>query len=383
MGSPDPGGRQISGLGGGVSSLSKAMIIGLPGEGRKEQRAFGDLPGPAWADEGSRDGVPYDLVYRSATCGNMLAAVALSALSTPILPYSQLFERARALRRGWSNDEPIMLPLSILSASNSAILRARVPIDPISLQPWDPPPGQGEKIAGVPEEGAGIELETPLQADDGSSGLVTGQVRNDVDVEGKRFAHQYGVSIVSAGLPNIFVDIKQFQVEPELITASAETLTSHPTLLESIESLRQATATACGIPISLASPKVTVLGRLPPQGYISSNGSSVARSDADLVARAISSGDWHRTIPGTTLSALNVAAGIPGTLVHEMIAGPAANAQLTAYGTSDITIRAAHEAGVTQSTVRFEDGKPQSVVLVRTARQIMCGEVMVPERVFM
>jgi hypothetical protein len=65
LGSPDPNGRQIDGLGGGVSSLSKAMIIGLPGEGLEEQRTYGRLPGPEWADDGHRDGLgSWDLVYR-------------------------------------------------------------------------------------------------------------------------------------------------------------------------------------------------------------------------------------------------------------------------------------------------------------------------------
>ncbi|KAM0787543.1 hypothetical protein ACM66B_003614 [Microbotryomycetes sp. NB124-2] len=385
MGSPDPGQRQISGLGGGVSSLSKAMVVGLPGEGSRDQAVHGRLPGPDWADDGHRDGLgQWDIVYRfaqvgvrddtidwNATCGNMLAAVALNALSTPILPYSRLFERARSLRKGWSNDEPIMFPLSILSTSNSALLRARVPIDPITLQPWEPPEGQGVKIAGVPEEGAGIELETPLEAA-GNGGLVTGQAQTVVDVDGQQFS----VSIVTAGLINIFVDIQAFSVDPDLVTAPAQTLTSHPTLLKDIERLRQATAAACNIPISLSSPKVTVLGRVPHQGYASSNGSRVVPADADIVARAVSSGDWHRTIPGTTLAALNVAVGTPGTIV-QALAGTSAPA-----ASGHVTVRAAHEAGVTESTVRFEGGKPQSVVLLRTAREIMSGEVKIPERVF-
>ena len=54
-------GRQIDGLGGGVSSLSKVAIIGAPGEGMKEQMASGRLPGVEWADEGERSGKSWDL----------------------------------------------------------------------------------------------------------------------------------------------------------------------------------------------------------------------------------------------------------------------------------------------------------------------------------
>lgn len=46
--------RQIDGLGGGVSSLSKVAIIGLPQEGIQAQSENGLLPGVTWADRGVR-----------------------------------------------------------------------------------------------------------------------------------------------------------------------------------------------------------------------------------------------------------------------------------------------------------------------------------------
>lgn len=92
MGSPDPDGRQIDGLGGGVSSLSKTAIISPPGERMR------DAPGVAWADDTARAADPHtgwDIVYRfgqvpvragtaidwGSTCGNLLAAAALVRLS--------------------------------------------------------------------------------------------------------------------------------------------------------------------------------------------------------------------------------------------------------------------------------------------------------------
>lgn len=70
LGSPDKAGRQISGLGGGVSSLSKAMIIGTPGEGLEDQRVHGNMPGPDWADDGRRPGLgSWDIVYRFVQVG--------------------------------------------------------------------------------------------------------------------------------------------------------------------------------------------------------------------------------------------------------------------------------------------------------------------------
>lgn len=195
LGSPDPHGRQISGLGGGVSSLSKAAIVSVPGEGRADQDRLGPLPGVGWADDGERNGQTWDLVYRfaqvgvktptldwSASCGNMFSAAALSALA--LVPYTTLWDRARALPRPEHFGDPLLLPLSILSASNGVLMRARVPVDPYSLQAWEPPRGEGVAIAGVPgRDEAGIEVEMPLEGGEAVGGLVTGNARDVVKLD--------------------------------------------------------------------------------------------------------------------------------------------------------------------------------------------------------
>lgn len=163
---------------------------------------WGKLPGVEWADEGTRAGLgEWDIVYRfaqvgvrddvldwsvfgslslasssfrltpssahlyrSSTCGNMLSAVALQSIALPILPYTTLFTRARSLPRP-EPGQPLLFPLSILSASNGAVMRARVPIDPVTLQVWQPLEGEGVRIAGVPSEEVGIEVEMPMAED--------------------------------------------------------------------------------------------------------------------------------------------------------------------------------------------------------------------------
>ena len=65
LGSPDPDGRQIDGLGGGISSLSKAAIIG-----RSANPAYDVTFNFAQVD------VKKPFVDWSGTCGNMSAAVA-------------------------------------------------------------------------------------------------------------------------------------------------------------------------------------------------------------------------------------------------------------------------------------------------------------------
>lgn len=191
---------------------------------------------------------------------------------------------------------------------------------------------------------------------------------------------QVPVSIVTAGLPNIFVTLESLGLEPSLLTAPSSMLSSDANLNQRVEDLRQAAAAQAGLNCSLSSPKVTLVGALPSGGYSTSSGGRVDDGDVDLVARSISSGDWHATIPGTSLGALNVAWGTPGTVVHALRKDSAS------VETQDVvTVRAGHAAGAVSSSVRFEtDGatrKPVSVVMMRTAREIMRGEVRIDESV--
>ena len=331
------------------------------------------------------------LARRTASCGNMFTAAAIAGLS--LLPYTTLFTRARSgLPRLSPNDpdSPLLFPLSILSASNGVLMRARVPIDPYSLQLWEPAPGEGAEIAGVPgRDEPGVMVEMPLDGGaGGKGGLVTGNVKDRVRLED---GAEVTVSIVSSGLPNVFLPISslreagkvaQVEVPDDLLTLPASTLSANASLCHLLEHIRTTAAMQFSIPLSLASPKITLVGPIPPSGYETTAGGTVGRDEADLLVRAISSGDWHATIPGTTLGALNVAAGTRGTVVHELM--PSRAAAVSAGGDDKVvTVRAAHAAGVAESSVRFaSDGTPESVVMVRTAREIMRGEVMIPERVF-
>ncbi|GAA5916682.1 hypothetical protein JCM6882_002265 [Rhodosporidiobolus microsporus] len=399
LGSPDPAGRQISGLGGGVSSLSKAAILSLPGEGAEV--LAGEWPGVRWADEGKKAGVgEWDIIYRfaqvgvkepvldwSASCGNMFAAAALHALSTPILPYSTLFARSRTLPRP-EPDQPLLFPLSILSASNGVLMRAKVPIDPISLLPWEPNEGEGVEIAGVPgKDEPGIEVEMPLDSGEGgaSAGLVTGNAKDVVKLDN---GEEVTVSILTSGLPNVFLPVSSllslsaFSAAPlpsDLLTLPPSALTSLPCLASTLETIRTSAARQFSIPLSLASPKITLVGAMPQDGYATTAGGRVEKGEADLSVRAVSSGDWHATIPGTTLGAANIGLGTAGSVIHELVS---AGGSSPSSSNGVVTVRAAHAAGVAESSVRFEAGRPESVVMVRTAREIMMGEVMVPERIF-
>ena len=71
LGSPDPYGRQLNGMGGGISSLSKAVVIGPP------TRPDADVD-YTFAQISVRDAV----VDYSSNCGNLSSAVGPFAIDT-------------------------------------------------------------------------------------------------------------------------------------------------------------------------------------------------------------------------------------------------------------------------------------------------------------
>jgi 2-methylaconitate cis-trans-isomerase PrpF len=91
----------------------------------------------------------------------------------------------------------------------------------------------------------------------------------------------------------------------------------------------------------------------------------------DVAVRVVSMGKFHKAVALTAAMCLAVAAHVPGTLVREA-AGEIAGGQ---------DVRIAHPAGVLPIAAEVRDGRAERVVVYRTARRLMEGAVLVPERV--
>ena len=200
MGSPDPDRRQIDGLGGGISSLSKTAIVGAPGDGvgpgphGNGGGAFDATDGVDWADDVARAADPergWDVVYRfgqvpvertteidwSSTCGNLVAAVALFALHSGAVPQQRVGAHFQP------EDERGLFPVRILVASSGQIIRASVPVFRDHTGSWAPDTQGNTSIAGVPGSAPGILIETPLEK---HSILPTGNEVDTVTVQGQQ-----------------------------------------------------------------------------------------------------------------------------------------------------------------------------------------------------
>ena len=390
MGSPDPDGRQIDGLGGGASSLSKVALVSAPGKGLYTQilRELGDewkLPGVAWADDAAKAHHPttgWDVVYRfgqvpingnvvdwESTCGNMLSAVGLFALHNRIV-----HPETYAADQGLQNAAGFGLPVRILMAATGKRATVTLPVQRLHKRGevvYEFSDVADTSIAGVPGLSPRIEVSTPLE----SSTLPTGNMRDVLDVDGQSIP----VTIVDAGLPTVLVRAADLGVDTAQVVQSAAALDQDTALHGRIEALRQRAAQCTpGLQAALCSsaPKVVLVH--PRTQYTTSSGHVVPETDMDVLVRPVSVGQFHRSIMATALSAMAVAHAYPGSVVRE--AAAQGGAPVPPKG-DQCTITVGQPAGTSSATVQLSDDTPISILYTRTARRIIDGLVDVPKHV--
>jgi 2-methylaconitate cis-trans-isomerase PrpF len=340
LGSPDPYGRQIDGLGGGISSLSKVAIIG-PGDEPDTDVRFTFV----------QVDVERPMVDFMGTCGNISAAVGPFAIDEGMV---DAVEPVTAVR--------------VLAINTGKRYIAYVPVRD----------GQAETegdytIDGVPGPGARIALE--FLDPGGSLGghvLPTGHAAETLILEsGKRVT----VSIVDAAAPMVFVRADELGARA---TESPQVLDVERSLQELLEEIRSQAAVQLDLADSVtharervkAIPKIAMVA--PPSQYRTTKDTLIGADQADLVARMVSMGKTHRTFAGTSSMCLAVAAAIPGTVVNAV-----------ARQAIPDRIRIGHPAGILEvgakAQLHGDDWRVESVTTQRTARRIMDGVIYVPQ----
>lgn len=402
MGSPDPDKRQIDGLGGGISSLSKTAIVGPPDPSLSHHCK----DGVEWADDlslASDAQTGWDLVYRfgqvpvaegtevdwTSTCGNLVSAVALYGLHQGHVTQDRIdgvYEERKG-RKGQVGDK-FSFPTRLLVTCDGRVVRANVPMTLYSQNGgkgvWYPDLEGDTAISGVPGTAPGILIETPLA----SSLLPTGNQLDTVQV-GDR---SYGVTIIDAGLPTIFIASSSLShvLDPsQLPLLSPSELDANIALMTLLDNLRTASASLTpGLQrtLSPSAPKICIVHPKPADGYTTTGGGKVRGEEMDLLIRAVSVGNLHRTVPATCLSALAVGRALPGSTIEQAV-----QAGGKAKGEDDgiVTIRVGQPAGVSEASVKVRSATskeeasglnrvPESIVYYRTARRIIEGWVDVP-----
>ena len=339
IGSPDPNGRQLDGMGGGVSSLSKVCVVGPP------SRPDADVD-YTFAQVAVADAV----VDYSANCGNMSSAMGPFAVDEGLVPAS--------------GDTAVV---RIHNTNTNKIIVARFPLDD-GLAAVD-----GElALPGVAGPGAPIRLEflDPGGAVTGKL-LPTGAAAETLEALG---LGRLTVSLVDAANPCVFVPAEALGASG---TEMPDALSADRDLLDKLEAIRRAASVRMGIAATpeqagrVASvPKVALVSG--PRAAKTLSGGSMAAADMDVTVRMLSMGQPHRAVPLTGSLCLAVAARIEGSVVNRA-------ARPTAAPGDDIRIAQPSGLTVVAAEVRDEGGwVADSAVVYRTARRLMEGAVLVP-----
>ena len=338
LGSPDPNLRQLNGMGGGISSLSKICVIG-----------------PATRDDADIDytfaqvGVVDDTVDFSGNCGNMSSAMGPFAYDEGLVD-------------GPRDGEAVV---RIHNTNSGKVIVARFPV------------AQGEaavtgevEIPGVTGPGAPVALDFLDPGNTFGRGTLPSGAGSDVLVLAD--GRQVKVTMIDAAVPAVFVSAADVGgdtgAHPAAIDADAA-------LMARLEEIRQLASVRMGLTDSpqaaakrIATPKVAMVG--PPAAYADLTGATHAAEAQDLQIRMISAGQAHRAVPVTGALALSCAAVVEGSVV----------AACLAPGADPLALRIGTPSGIV-GTGALRDpasGTITAARILRTQRRLMEGRVLVP-----
>jgi 2-methylaconitate isomerase len=336
LGTPDPYGRQLNGMGGGTSSLSKAVIIGPPTHPDADvdytfiQLAI-DKPIADW----------------TGNCGN---------LSSVIGPY--------AVDMGLVKVADGDVTIRFHQTNTKKIIHARFRVES-GMAAID---GDME-IAGVAGTAAPVRLDfvKPGGAATGKL-LPTGHVVDQLPLPNGQLID---VSLIDASHPNAFLrarDLGLTGIEtPDAIQANGD-------LMAKLEYLRRKAGVKMGLAasedqVTLTGPRIGMVAE--PQAYVALDKAAIS-DDYTISTRMISVEQPHRAVPLSSGLCLSVACRIEGTLPHQMARPLQAGEPIRIGNPSGLLTYGAD--------VRLDKGAwvADSAGVYRTARCLMKGMVAVP-----
>ncbi|MFJ9449787.1 MULTISPECIES: 2-methylaconitate cis-trans isomerase PrpF [unclassified Herbaspirillum] len=349
IGSPDPYGKQIDGMGGATSSTSKTVILSKSARaGHDVDYLFGQVS------------IDTSFVDWSGNCGNLSAAVGPFAISNGLVDPDRIPLNGVCIVRIWQ-------------ANIGKTIVAHVPITDGQVQET----GDFE-LDGVTFPAAEVQLEfmDPAAEEEGAGGAMfpTGNLVDDLEVPG---IGTFKATMINAGIPAIFLNAEDIgYTGAELQDA----INGDPKALARFETIRAHGAVRMGLIKHVDeavkrqhTPKVAFVAK--PRDYTSSSGKKVTTGDVDLLVRAMSMGKLHHAMMGTAAVAIGVAAAIPGTLVN-----------LAAGGGERTAVRFGHPSGTLRVGAQAQqvDGEwsVTKAIMSRSARVLMEGAVRVPGDAF-
>jgi probable AcnD-accessory protein PrpF len=344
IGSPDPYGKQIDGMGGATSSTSKTVLLA---KSAKPDHDVDYLFGQVAIDKA--------FVDWSGNCGNLSAAVGSCAISMGLV--DNVPQNGIAVVRIWQ-------------ANIAKTIIAHVPMTNGEVQET----GDFE-LDGVTFPAAEVQLEfmDPAAAEEegaGGSMFPTGNLVDDLEVPD---VGTLKATMINAGIPTIFVNAEEIGYTG---TELQDAINSDAAALAKFEAIRAYGAVRMGLIKHIDeaakrqhTPKVAFVSKA--LDYVSSSGKQVQASEIDLCVRAMSMGKLHHAMMGTAAVAIGTAAAIPGTLVNIAAGGGALSA--VRFGHPSGTLRVGAEAQLVEG-----EWVVKKASMSRSARVLMEGFVRVP-----
>lgn len=349
IGSPDPYGKQIDGMGGATSSTSKTVILS---KSTRPDHDIDYLFGQVSIDKA--------FVDWSGNCGNLSAAVGPFGITNGLVDPSRIPQNGVATVRIWQ-------------ANISKTIIAHVPITNGAVQET----GDFE-LDGVTFPAAEVQLEfmDPAAEEEGAGGSMfpTGNLVDDLEVPG---VGTFKATMINAGIPTIFINAADIGYKG---TELQDDINGDNKALAMFETIRAYGAVRMGLIKHIDeaakrqhTPKVAFVAQ--PADYVSSSGKAVSAKDVNLLVRALSMGKLHHAMMGTAAVAIGTAAAVPGTLVN--LAAGGGNLDAVRFGHPSGTLRVGAQA--TQVDGEWSVTK---AIMSRSARVLMEGWVRVPGDTF-
>ena len=323
MGSPDPYGRQLDGMGGGVSSLSKVCVVG------PASRPDADVDYTFAQVQVKEARVDYQ-----GNCGNMSSAIG---------PF--------AVDEGLVRVQDGNATVRIHNTNTKKIIHAVFPVaDGASVE------AGGLAIPGVSGTGAPVRLDF---LDPG--GASTGKLLPTGNVIDKLAAIE--ASLVDAANACVFIEAAALGLTGRELPTELE---EKPEVLQRLAELRARGARAMGLPKSDFIPLIAFVAA--PQDTRTLAGETIPASSADLVVRMISNGQPHRALPLTGSLCTAVACLVGGSIPHRLVRRERSGALRLAMPSGVLTVDA---------DVRFEGGQWRAArgSFYRTTRRLFEGFV--------
>ncbi|MCC3344472.1 2-methylaconitate cis-trans isomerase PrpF [Psychrobacter sanguinis] len=357
IGSPDPYGKQIDGLGNGSSSTSKTVILSPSDQDDHDVNyLFGQV------------NISKPMIDWAGNCGNLTAAVGACAINMGLVNADKVAASA----------ESGVCEVRIWQQNISKTIIAHVPVY-VDEQGQVQVQETGDfELDGVTFPAAEVKIEFIDPVDASSAMFPTGNLQDDFDVSGCGLEKDnVKATFINAGIPTIFMHAADLGFKG---TELQTDINSNKSLLAKLETIRAKGGVAMGLfkDVSEAEksqhiPKIAWAA--PAQTYTASSGKEVNADDIDLVIRAMSMGQLHHAMMGTAAVAIAAAATTQGTLVNEAASGDGSSKELS-------EVRFGHPSGTLlvggKTELVEERWQAKKVSMSRSARRIMVGQVFVP-----